>query len=122
MWRSRLQVLRRAWPRRRRHPLFFSFLRDHPKVTAIGLKTRDWSNALNIERNWLKHAGPNHPPAMEFHHALAAIMLLRAITRAQATFSFESEVVRTFASWVSEHYEEIFVEGQGPPADPGVRR
>jgi hypothetical protein len=67
-------------------PTLFSFARDqHPRIAATGVKKSDWIEALNAERNWLKHVGEeNHPPTMEIHRWAAAYMLVRAIDKAQA--------------------------------------
>jgi hypothetical protein len=49
----------------------------------------------------------NHPPTMEFDRSAAAIMLVRAISRAQAAFGFQSTAIETFRSWMIEHVDDL---------------
>ena len=89
-------------------PTLFRFLRDSPRIAAAGVKESEWTDVLNVERNWLKHAGSNYSPTMEFDRSAAAIMLVRAISKAHAAFGFQSGAVETFRLWVIEHTEDLF--------------
>jgi hypothetical protein len=80
----------------------FEAFRDHPQLATEGIERKKWITFLNAERNWLKHtgAGPEHPPTMVFDQSSAAIMLVRAISRAQPAFGFQSEAIEAFRVWV----------------------
>jgi hypothetical protein len=88
-------------------PHLFKMLRDHPRVVADGTPLKEWNATLNLERDWLKHAGPTHPPAMTFDRSAAAIMLVRAISKAQAAYGFQSEAIETFRAWMTKHVENF---------------
>jgi len=78
-------------------PDYFQIIRDHPRIEAKGIKKKEWTDEwLNIERNWLRHAGENHPSTCEFHRFAAAQMLVRAISKAQAAFGFQSAAIDAF--------------------------
>jgi hypothetical protein len=80
----------------------FEALRDHPQLATEGIERKKWITFLNAERNWLKHTGtgPEHPLTMVFDQSSAAIMLVRAISRAQPAFGFQSEAIEAFRVWV----------------------
>jgi hypothetical protein len=86
-------------------PALFPFLLDHPRIAAEGVEKKDWIEALNVERNWLKHAGPNHAPTMEFDRSAAAYMLLRAIDKARAAFGFQGERIEFWFRVIEHKFE-----------------
>ena len=88
-------------------PTLFSFARDHPGLAAQGAKKSEWTDQLNVERNWLKHAGPNHAPTMEFDRSAAAYMLVRAISKVRAAFGFQGEDIE-FWFWITQHNNDMF--------------
>jgi hypothetical protein len=83
----------------------YSFARDHPGLAAQGNAKKEWFEQLNVERNWLKHAGPNHAPAMEFDRSSAAYMLIRAIDKAQVTFGFQGEDIEFWFWTIKQKFE-----------------
>jgi hypothetical protein len=85
----------------------FKVLRDHPRIAAEGVPGSQWIDVLNAERNWLKHSGSHHPPTMMFDRSAAAIMLVRAISKAHAAFCFQSEVIEAFRLWIIEHVDDF---------------
>jgi hypothetical protein len=40
----------------------FSYMQKSPTVSYVDGKV--WVRTLNLERNWLKHGGPNHAPCV----------------------------------------------------------
>lgn len=88
-------------------PHVLKMLRDHPRIVAAGTPSKEWYSTLNLERDWLKHHGPTHPPSMTFERSAAAIMLARAISKAQAAFGFQSEIIETFRAWITKHLENF---------------
>jgi hypothetical protein len=93
----------------------FPYLRDHPRIAAEGVGKTEWVSALNVERDWLKHHAPSHPATMEFERASAAIMLVRAISKAQAAFKFQSEATEEFRRWINENVETLFSDDDAQP-------
>jgi hypothetical protein len=88
-------------------PALFTFLRDQPMIDAEGIGRKEWSDVINVERNWLKHTGPDHPPTMTFDRSSAAIMLLRATSKAHASFGLRSEAIKAFELWMVEHIDDF---------------
>jgi hypothetical protein len=88
-------------------PDLFTVLRDHPRIATEGVGRTEWIAVLNSERDWLKHTGPEHPPAMSFDQSAAAIMLIRAISKAQAAFGFQSEAIEVFRAWITENVDDF---------------
>lgn len=90
------------------NPTLFEALRDHPQLEREGIEKNEWKKFLNRERNWLKHdAGPEHPPTMEFDQSSAAIMLVRAITKAQREFGVQSKAIDAFRDWVTKNVDAL---------------
>jgi hypothetical protein len=89
-------------------PALFTFLRDHPRISAEGVGKTEWIDILNVERNWLKHDAASHPTTMEFDRSSAAIMLIRAISGAQPAFGFQSDAIENFGRWVIQHTDDLF--------------
>jgi hypothetical protein len=90
-------------------PTLFSSARDHPGLAAQGSSKKEWIVELNRERDWLKHAGPTHAPAMEFECWAAAYMLYRAIDKFQAAFGFQGEAIEfKFRLWMTELNAVLF--------------
>ena len=87
----------------------FEAFRDHPQLATEGIERSEWIMFLNAERNWLKHTGtgPEHPLTMVFDQSSAAIMLVRAISKAQPAFGFQSEAIEAFRAWVTENVDVI---------------
>jgi hypothetical protein len=50
---------------------------------------------------------------MEFDRSSAAIMLVRAISKAQAAFGFESETIKAFRLWMNENVDNVFSGDDG---------
>jgi hypothetical protein len=88
-------------------PALFTFLRDHPRIAAEGIGPKEWIDVINAERNWLKHTGLDHALTMTFDRSSAAIMLVRAISKAQASFGFQSEAIETFRLWMIRHIDDF---------------
>jgi hypothetical protein len=78
-------------------PSYFPIIQDDPKIGAAGMTKKELRDEwLNAARNWLRHAGENSPSTCEFHRFAAAEMLVRAITKAQAAFGFQSTTIDAF--------------------------
>jgi hypothetical protein len=88
-------------------PHLLKTLREHPKIVAEGTSLKEWHATLNLERDWLKDDGPSHPTSMTFERSAAAIMLVRAITKAQAAFGFQSEAVEAFRAWITRNLDDF---------------
>jgi hypothetical protein len=88
-------------------PNLFTVLRDHPRIATEGVGKTEWIAVLNSERNWLKHTGPEHSSTMSFDQSGAAIMLIRAISKAQAAFGFQSEAIEVFRAWITENVNDL---------------
>jgi hypothetical protein len=86
-------------------PNLFKVLLEHPRVATEGTPLKEWNAALNMERDWLKHTGPTHAPSMTFDRSAAAIMLVRAISKAQAALGCQSDTIETFQAWITKHVE-----------------
>jgi predicted RNase H-like HicB family nuclease len=57
----------------------FSFFRNHPKTQE--LTSDEFKQALNDERDWLKHPTPNKAASCSFSSFEAAFMLIRAMSK-----------------------------------------
>jgi len=88
-------------------PNLFKVLRDHPRIAAEGTTMAEWNATLNLERDWLKHAGPTHPSTMTFERSAAVIMLVRAISKTQAAFGFQSGAIEAFRAWVTKNVDDF---------------
>jgi hypothetical protein len=88
-------------------PTLFSFSRD--QHSRIGATDQELTKALNVERDWLKHAGePHHPDTREISRWAAAYMLFRAIDKAQAA-GFQGEAIESkFWLWKTKLNAVLF--------------
>jgi len=85
----------------------FEAFRNHPLIITDGVERKKWIGFLDAERNWLKHTGPEHPPTMVIDQTAAVIMLVRAISKAQPAFGFQSEAIEAFRDWVIENVDAV---------------
>jgi putative transcriptional regulator len=77
----------------------FSYLRDSPRAQDV--EKKEWVRALNEERDWLKHADPDHATVLELEREHAAIMIARAASKLEKW----PPQIEEFKEWLCENIE-----------------
>jgi hypothetical protein len=79
----------------------FSYLRDSPRVRDV--KSKQWIDTLNQERDWLKHVTPQLAPVLEIRPEHAAIMIARAASKIEKW----SPKMDAFKLWLLKNIESM---------------
>jgi hypothetical protein len=79
----------------------FSHLRDSPRVRDV--KSKQWIDTLNQERDWLKHVTPQLAPVLEIRREHAAIMIARAASKIEKW----SPKMDAFKLWLLKNIESM---------------
>jgi hypothetical protein len=85
----------------REGPHMFSFMRDSPRVQNEDVKMKEWIAVLNLERDWLKHAGGTETLLIE--RGDAAFMIARAASK----LSTWSPRMEEFKVWLLNNVDDL---------------